>query len=71
MCYSMRLFTIAKRSKRQLANSVLASKNLPDVDTEEQFPLELERIAHEQKEDKELQKLRKKLPKIRVLRKIK
>ena len=56
----MRLFTIVKRSNCQLANSVLATKESPDVDTEEQFPLELERIAHEQNEDKELRKLKEK-----------
>ena len=54
------MFTIVKRSNRQLANSVLATKESPDVDTEEQSPLELERIAHEQKEDKELRKLKEK-----------
>ena len=53
----MRLFTIVEQSNRQLANSMLATKESPDVDTEEQFPLELEQIAHEQIEDKELRKL--------------
>ena len=60
MCCAMRLFTIVKQSNCQLANSVLATKESPNVDTEEQSPLEMERIAHEQKEDKELRKLKEK-----------
>ena len=56
----MRLFTKAKRSKRQLAQSVTRGETAPDVNSEEQFPLDLERLAQEQKEDKELQKLLKK-----------
>ena len=60
ICYAMRLFTITKWSSRQLTKSVLANNQMPDVDTDEQFPLDLDRIAHEQTRDKELHKLSKK-----------
>ena len=40
--------------------SVLVNEQLPDVDTDEQFSLDLESVAYEQIEDKELHKLKKK-----------
>ena len=60
LCCAMRLFTIVKQSNHQLANSMLAANASPNVDTEEQFPLILERVAHEQTEDKELCELKEK-----------
>ena len=54
MCFAMRLFTSTKRSDTALELAVQRGNDHLDIDSEEPFPLDLERVAHEQNGDKQL-----------------
>ena len=62
MCFPMRLFTSTERSEEALDTAVQRGKSHLDVDSEEPFPLDLERVAHEQNKDKQLQGTKKGIP---------
>ena len=62
MCFAMRLFTSTKRSDTALELAVQRGNDHLDIDSEEPFPLDLERVAHEQNEDKQLRGVVKGIP---------
>ena len=58
----MRLFTSTKRSDMALKLAVQRGNDYLDIDSEEPFPLDLKRVAHEQNGDKQLQGIVKGIP---------
>ena len=62
MRFAMRLFASAKRSDTAIKLAVQRSNDHLDIDSENSFPLDLKRVAHEQNEDKQLRGIVKGIP---------